>query len=271
MSESLRDCYGDLEWLEAYLSTKATNHNSYKHYTRFSTAQKIMENGKLLLTDGDRWNDCCDKEQLNSASYDKKYFAACFSFSISESVAMWTLYGGAHSDGAVLSLLPTDMAQIMRAKEVDLCRRAGGHYERIRTLEPSEFDMWLTDVLYTGDNKKGQFTIRRSDERVDLATWVDLARADGLTGIHPYYWKGCPWSYENEVRLVVGVPRELLGTKTNDYALKVGLQKSSSELEKKMVVLQRRETALFCTQSRLGHQMSWNLCRRRMHDSETFS
>ena len=271
MSESLRDCYNDLEYLEAYLSTKATNHNSYKHYTRFSTAQKIIESGKLLLTNGSGWNDCCDKEQLNSASYDKKYFAACFSFSISESVAMWMLYGGAHSDGAMLSLLPTDMAQIMQAKEVDLCRRADGHYERIRTLEPSEFDMWLTDVLYTGDNKKGQFTIRRSDERVDLAKWVDLARADELAGIRPYYQKGYPWSYENEVRLVVGVPRELLGTKTNDYALKVGLQKSSAELEKKVVVLQKQDAMPSCAQSKLGYQMSWNLCKGCMHNFEVSS
>lgn len=128
MSESLRDCYGDLECLEAYLSTKATNHNSYKHYTRLSTAQKIIESGKLLLTDGSGWNDRCDSEQLNRAAYDKKYFATCFSFSISESVAMWMLYGGTHGDGAMLNLLPKDMSQIMKAKEVDLCRReVDGH------------------------------------------------------------------------------------------------------------------------------------------------
>lgn len=133
--------------------------------------------------------------------------------------------------------------------------------------------MWLTDVLYAGDNKKGQFTIRRSDERIDLARRVDLANADESTGIRPYYQKGYPWSYENEVRLVVSVRRELLDVKAKDgdYALKVELQKNSAELEKKMVVLQKQEDMPSCTQSRLGHQMSWNLCRGCVHNFELSS
>ena len=85
--------------LITYLSHKAASHNYYKYYAPKHYIDTILREEAVFLSDGENWNDVCDRERLNNDNRYKR-FALCLSYSRSENVAMWMLYAG--NDGCMI-------------------------------------------------------------------------------------------------------------------------------------------------------------------------
>lgn len=247
------------EVLERYLSEKGKRHNCFKHYTTMNSIRRIIDERKIILTDGNSWNDLCDSSQLNLPSYHKKYFATCFSFSVSESVPMWMLYGGLRNNGAMLNFGRSTLERTVANKEISLYKkREDGEWQYIKELRSSDVEMWLTDVLYYKE-EKGETIVKRSDERAELKEPNILDQSGEYRQARPYFKKEYPWRYENEVRLVVSVPRAMLGDEQR-CALKVSLACNSSELENCITVFEYQSDFPNYKISPLKFKMNWYLC-----------
>lgn len=253
---SLRDSCLSRETLEQYLSIKANNHNYFKLYTTIERLTDIVTSRQLLLSDGDCWNDLCDKEQLNRANYRRQYFAKCFSFSVSENVAMWMLYGGLRKGGAILNLCRSDMRRMVEARKIDLYEISeNNEYKYVQALNDSESEIWLTDVLYFGDDAKGQMTIKRSDERVKLEDRTILTQSGEDGDVRPYFKKIYPWGFENEVRLVVSIPKEMLEVGKR-YGVKMHMEIDSERLKESIILSEKQQQFPDYRVSNLRYQMN---------------
>lgn len=76
-----------------HLREKGKNHTNYKIYSYGTRITDIIDETTLYLSDGQRWNDRIDRDNFCRKDQPRR-FARCFSFSKSENVAMWMLYGG---------------------------------------------------------------------------------------------------------------------------------------------------------------------------------
>lgn len=200
--------------LVSYLKKKAVNHNHYKHYPTDRTITRIIQDGSLLLNRGDNWNDDDDRSSFRSLTPDGYVrFAMCFSFSASESVAMWMLYGGRNKRGAMVDFTRSTMNGILdEVSSLEIGRLTVKGFEVSEIVHEPNFELFLQDVIYCGkSDDTGLYTIKRSDHRVD--------------GLEPRPFeiglveKKYPWSYENEVRLIAQVKEDKLGHGQADYAL----------------------------------------------------
>lgn len=249
----LNDVVTDSKELWAYLKDKASRHNSYKHYTTADRMQQIVAGQSLCLSRGEGWNDLKDGQRFLDTVDGRVRFGACFSFSISENLAMWMLYGGVRANGAMLDLTPTMMKSIVSQEEFELGRLATNRdfvpETTVRTSEGCK--LYLVDVLYYGESN-GEYTLKRSDERVDHMK--DLPDSQRLI------MKSYPWSYENEVRLMLEVP-ELLVPGNVDLA-RISLKTDEASLKKRIYAAPNNESAdLGYCRSRLKGKVNWDICR----------
>ena len=203
-----------IDELQTYLSEKAVNHQNYKHYVPdIKRIYNIYHEGALFLTDGSNWNDPDDKKAFtysNLKSGCKKY-GLCLSYSKSENVAMWMLYGGMQKRGAMIDINPKSIKQLLNASDrprVELGNFEGGHWNSEMKLNKSEYEVELTDVLYY-DTNKGEneiinneeipkYNIKRSDEKCQC----NCNLIDNAVLLQKKVWA---WNYENECRLIISV------------------------------------------------------------------
>lgn len=196
--------------LERYLKS-GSNHISYKHYGSQRRISSILNNMTLYLSDGSEWNDKVDGSRFNSASDRLKRFGICFSWSQSESIAMWMLYGGRGKDGAMIDFTSQAIQPPING------RIALGHFingETFKTvleLPVHEIQFSLIDVLYVDMNNR-----RNSEKVLKLRPSGQnsyIALANSLTDSLPQsVIKSKAWEYEQEVRLIASVSKSALGS-----------------------------------------------------------
>lgn len=243
----------DPEELWTYLKDKANRHNSYKHYTTADRIQRIVTGQSILLSRGEGWNDLKGGLQFLDKVDGRVRFGACFSYSISENIAMWMLYGRGGKNGAMLDLTPTMMKSIVAQEEFELGHletdNAFVHGATVRTLDDCTF--YLVDVLYCGESN-GEYTLKRSDERVD--------HIKDLPDSHKLIVKSYPWSYENEVRLILEVPEQCVPGNA-DFA-RISLKTDEASLKKRIYVAPNNEgNGLGYCRSRLKGKVDWDICQ----------
>lgn len=182
-----------------YLCSKAENHNNYKIYTCESRLDTWIRDKALYLSNGKKWNDVDDRKRLNptESSYPYENFAMCFSFSKSESVAMWMLYGGMQNEGVMLDLRRRDIHKLIETPQISLGWWENDGFNHAATLSKEAFRIILSDVVYCSDPLEA---IKRSDARCDCLN-EELITALG------WRRKAYPWCYENECRLVVEIEK----------------------------------------------------------------
>lgn len=197
------------EAFEDYLVKQGKGHRNLKYYSVESAIVPIVNDGVLYLGNGYDWNDRFDVKLFNSEKYDYVQFGKCLSVSRSESVAMWRIYAK-DKDGCMLDF-GTHLSKLVDTLEtIDLAifdKETREYLHRI-TLNRDQFEIQLRDVLYIEDNDDGSYTVKRSDCRIKAPEEL----VDSIMGS----CKNMCWSYENECRLVVKVPRSVIGkTKFN--------------------------------------------------------
>lgn len=247
-------CY-TMQELEMYLATKAQNHKCYKTYTVSHRIQSWLEADCFYLDDGSRWNDIHDRNTFNTSQSDVKRFGRCFSFSTSESVAMWMLYGGMKKKGAMLEFTKKGMSELIRnTTYIELGNWVDNKFNSVITLQQNQFDLALKDILYTGDSDANSIYIRRSDESYKNAP-IDVIKQ------LQYCVKSVAWSYENECRLILTVDKSIIPN---------GSHVTSARIPLKGFLQDAAKARIYCSpnyrgvkefgESKISDEVDWDLC-----------
>ena len=181
--------------LGLYLQEKAKYHKNYKYYSSKQTIQSICETNSILLSDGENWNDEADKERMRHKRKSPRYFGFCFSYSISENVAMWMLYS--QDNGCMIDFDRNSIESIMNVYDVEIGELINGKFNPLDKLvvKDAGIKIQLSDVIYVGktdDEKKNDefYYVRRSSE-TNSEFNKKLIEDEFL------FRKGLPWFYEN--------------------------------------------------------------------------
>ena len=227
--------------LQVYLKEKAINHYNYKHYVSdIDRIYNIYHEGALFLTDGSNWNDPDDKKaftDFNSGRSECKRYGLCLSFSKSESVAMWMLYGGMQKKGAMIDINLRNIKQLLdqsNRPQVELGYFEKEEWNAVKRLNANEYKVKLIDILYYDTNKKVdkehelKYDIKRSDERCACNDNV----IDNAPLLQKKVWA---WNYENECRLIVEVDKKSISSSTNSEFSVARVEFPNKELFRKDV------------------------------------
>ena len=237
--------------LQVYLKEKAINHYNYKHYVSdIDRIYNIYHEGALFLTDGSNWNDPDDKKaftDFNSGRSECKRYGLCLSFSKSESVAMWMLYGGMQKKGAMIDINLRNIKQLLdqsnrpqvelgyfEEKKWNTVKFEEKKWNTVKKLNANEYKVKLIDILYYDTNKKVdkehelKYDIKRSDERCACNDNV----IDNAPLLQKKVWA---WNYENECRLIVEVDKKSISSSTNSEFSVARVEFPNKELFRKDV------------------------------------
>ena len=186
--------------LEKYIAEKSNNHSVYKHYgSRERITNNIIREHCFYLSNVTGWNDVEDRSRFNNLNLSVVNYGLCFSFSKSESIAMWMLYG--KDDGLMINLKKATIKSILEMKEAVLGMFKNNSFVSLGKIALTEHSIILQDILYCGDTENGKVYVKRSDEVVKE---FDSGLLEGLS----HNIKNVAWSYENECRLIVSIDKK---------------------------------------------------------------
>jgi len=250
--------------LSAYLSSKSLGHTCFKVYTTQKSLDYRVQEDALFLSTGGNWNDTRDRDAFNPQNGESLKFGACFSFSKSESVAMWMLYGGVQHTGVMIDYRQRHMKQILSNTELvhlGVWDRDMDCFIPIQAIGKDQFQFRLMDILYMSytEGLSTGCQIWRSDETIKLPNIKIIKEANCLT-------KTSPWRYENECRLILTVPRNILKDSKINSA-KITLPGIYSELfdEGRVYASPEYQGSHSLTKSALESQIAWDLCYSCSH------
>lgn len=244
--------------LESYLIQKAQSHRNYKLYSTIEKLESTLKQGSFFLSNGCTWNDTVDRENFNSSNLATMNFGLCMSFSKSENVAMWMLYGGTQKRGAMFNIPPKLLKQsLSHSNELELGYFNSGNFITVCTVPKSQYKIKLIDILYYSlDSNNTIYTLKRADERYSTS---NLHLLDALKHSKKTY----PWAYENECRLIVTVNKSLIKD-SKITSLKLPFPSSiNPKTLKKQLVLAPNFTGSSTSNyniSTLSQKIDWDLC-----------
>lgn len=250
--DSLNNNLADADELRRYLIKKGENHKNYKTYSSQKYIREIINKQRIYLNDGSNWNDIADREAFNCDETEYKNYGKCFSFSESESVAMWMLYGGIDNCGAMISFTQKDMKKLLNIDHIILGVFENGNFVEYSRLKKREFEIKLIDILYTR-REDHSYYVRRSTETNRNVTFEVIGALGGECV------KNVAWSYENECRLVVRINRDYI--KKNETVVKIDLSPYNfSESFSRAYHSPTYKGEKIYNKSELSGYIDWDLC-----------
>lgn len=219
--------------LQAGLRENALRHKNYNMYTAMDRAMCLALTGNLYISNGRAWNDMLDRDVMQRRSA----FGICMSCSTIESMAMWMLYSGDKGkNGALVRFTPSIIKEIVEIPTVELgCFEPCGKFTEnplVLTRKDKNFDIFMTDVIYTDTQEKDPSTLIASlGEDHELLDWRLLEEA----GV---FFKHYAWSYEKECRLIVTLSPEIQqkATKNGLDIIRISLSAASQRVIKDRIV-----------------------------------
>lgn len=207
--EKLKDNVKDSNMLSKALQKNGEAHTNYKAYMPMERALSFLLTGDLYLSNGAKWNDKNDREQMKES-----FFARSFSYSTSENIAMWMLYGGNRGkNGAMLNFYPKIIKEALNTSVLTIGKfGTDGIFEECpeyKVVRKDNFDIFITDVIYFENLKDDKVNITLADEHVVVKKAI-IDHAD-------IFSKKFPWSYEKECRLVVCLSDAIIKDIPKDY------------------------------------------------------
>ena len=256
----------DRAFLE-YLKEKGANHRSYKYYSTIKNVNSCMDKRALFLSDGRNWNDIIDRENFNNEKLDMMNFGRCFSYSTTESVAMWMLYGGMEHRGAMLDFDKNTILSILRSvRQISLGYFGEDEFIALTRLDRKDFEIQLVDVVYT-EKKKTENIIRRSTGDIwKVPLGNTILNSERYTIIH----KSKAWDYEQECRLIVSIKKDIIRRVKNFNKIsmvKIDLKSVDLDNVRRVYspnVLDEDELESldkFFYKSDLSKEVDWDLCK----------
>lgn len=241
--------------LMEYLHRKVLAHNTYRVYTNAGYFNSWVKEDGLFLSDGAKWNDVQDRDLFRNSDEEKR-FGICFTFSISENVAMWMLYGGMEHRGIVVPFKRSEINRIRESNTIQLGSWEGNVFKPYKNLsaEDGDFRFELVDMIYYGDGKDGDcYDIKQSDERVN---GVPKSLIDSIE----FAKKAYPWAYENECRFIVHVKRSAIEG-YNGNTVRIPLYGLYTEISQRVVCSPNYDGEPIFLSSNLKGKIDWDLCR----------
>lgn len=236
-----------------YLNNKGKNHNYFKFYTeREEVVNNILNTHSIYLSRGDNWNDLADRNRFNPDGSDVVRYGICFSFTRSESVAMWMLY--AKDSGYMMDFGSEIINQCLDIDSIDCGTFRGKGFENIVTLNRDNFKIEILDIVYfdISKNDSSKFYIKRADEHVDEC---DKNVVDQIK----FCKKTLPWSYECECRLIVTINNTIEDIDKCD-TVKVSFgEKSLEKLKKRIYHSPNTKSGHTYNKSKLTGKIEWNI------------
>lgn len=255
---SLKKVVNDVQALNDYLEEKAQGHNYYKIYTFEDRIDNIVGCRSLYLSDGHKWNDVNDRNRLNNDLTEYKNFAICFSFSKSENVAMWMLYGGMEKRGMMINFKPTMINNCIKNNEqIELGCFVDGKYKCLQVLDKKDYKIKLVDVLYYGEDAENSnyYRVKRSDEYCDGITHDNFLALNSCV-------KSYSWSYENECRIIVSVSKKLISdSRIDTVKLTLSNDVEAKHIAERIILAPNYRGNRQYSRSTLSNTIDWDLCR----------
>jgi len=250
------------EVFRTYSQERAVRHNRYRHYSQLDRIEMIANNGYIYLSDGRKWNDTNDRERFNPADLQGHRYGICFSWSPSENIAMWMLYGGMDNKGAALELSRSSFLKLGEASSVELGRFVDGKgFVSEKTLDKSSFSFEYYDVIYSDEVTNDRTVkLRHADDAPSIPGDIYSHITEQNSPMLKPYLKKYPWHYEEETRFVVSVHD---GVSCIDFPFaRVPLAMSSDILRKGIIlsptfVGDRKDYP----NSALFGEVDWDLCK----------
>ena len=201
-----------------YLEEKSKGHYHYRRYLKCEYISDLISDKYLYFSDGSKWDDTLDKNNLNNNNDDYKCFACCFSFSMSENVALWKLF--ANKQGGMIDFKKKHIIQLVELpQEIEIGNI--DNKQSFRKLISGQYEIFMTDILYYGDcdkkdhDSKTEYRIKHSD---NPRKYINKEFVDKLG----FCKKTIPWSFEKESRLIVKVNKDIIvGVKDNSVRIKL--------------------------------------------------
>lgn len=229
--KKLREMKSTPEALRDGLRENALRHRNYNMYTAMDRAMCLVLTGNLYISDGQTWNDKQDREIMKIHSA----FGICMSCSTIESMAMWMLYSGDKGkNGALVRFLPSIIKEIVETPTIELGKfdDNGKFIENPLILTREDFDIFMTDVVYTDIQKKDPSTLIASLGEDHEYMGRQFLEEAGV------FYKHYAWSYEKECRLIVELSPEMkkYAQETGFSVIRIRLSETSRRSLKERVV-----------------------------------
>ena len=156
----------DSNSLQQYLEERAKKHRNLKYYSDKERIEHICTENRITLSDGEYWNDLIDKNHFQDDCF-YHHFGICFSFSVSENVAMWMLY--ADPDGCMIDFDQTFIDEMVSYHfSIEIGYYEGKSFVREQTFDrfSNGIKMRFMDIVYYAESTKDTncYYVKRSDE-----------------------------------------------------------------------------------------------------------
>ncbi len=214
-----------------------------------------LSGSAVYLTDGSHWNDRFDARNFNPHFSNLKRFGICMSYSASESIAMWMLYGGHSGAGAMIDFEKEVLVSAMEAPWFEFGHIGLGGFVSEKTLSRDEVQIELTDIAYfrEGDEGNEGYALRLPFEKQAEVTRLIL------DNLGPFV-KHESWSYEQEVRMVATVDKRLLDNRASSYScMRLPLVIPRDYPNGRIYNSPVSDSALYCDSNLVG-TVEWDLC-----------
>ena len=253
MSLENLSCHQDV-W--QYLSEKGRSHQHYRYYSSAGRILRVLSDSSVFLTDGLKWNDQFDSGKFNPPYSGYKRFGTCMSYSKSESIAMWMLYGGKDGDGAMIDFSRETLLDALRASQFEF-----GHFDKNgsfvadKSLDANKVKIDLFDVVYfkKADGQGEQFCLSLPFEPQATVSKLIFDNFGPFT-------KHESWSYEQEVRLIATVDKISLGNRASVFhCMKLPLRLSNDYTTSRTFNSPTSSLSDFCDSELVG-TVDWDLC-----------
>lgn len=238
-----------------YLSNKGSKHAHFRYYADIDRIKQILSGSAVYLTDGSHWNDRFDACNFNPHFSSFKRFGICMSYSASESIAMWMLYGGHSGAGAMIDFEKEILVSAMEAPCFEFGHFGAGGFVSEKTLSRDEVQIELIDIAYfrEGNEENEGYALKLPFEKQAEVTGLIL------NNLGPFV-KHESWSYEQEVRMVATVDKRLLDNRASSYkCMRLPLGIPRDYPNRRIYNSPVSDSALFCDSNLVG-TVEWDLC-----------
>lgn len=171
------------------INAKASEFSNYSfwYYTSLSTADKILFNKKIYISNLTNMND---KEECLLHTKEKDFIhCLCFCNSNTEKIPMWYLYSGVAGRGASIRFTPKIILELISS--IDTLTSTDGKNILYKGVD---FDIIPGWVYYKKTDEKSQVFFRNK--------WYSISDPDNFEKQN-YFIKSYPWEYEREFRIVI--------------------------------------------------------------------
>lgn len=249
----------ELRCLYDQLGKKSSRHRHYRHYLGEDRARQILSERAIYLTDGSSWNDTFDRERFNpSLLASEKRFGACMSYSSSENIAMWMLYGGRDGKGAMIDFDEKTLRSANNNTSFECGYFDEGVFVPCKELNSKDVSFNLVDIIYFR-------LIKDSDMQLEMKR---PAEGERWVGVTKELWstmsplsKHDSWSFEQEVRFIASINIDLLGKhRSKIKCIKIPLQFEDNFEDERVFSSPISNEGSF-RDSELSGTVDWDLCK----------